>query len=88
MYALYLIHHTNGQMHMCLIASSIKDYYQARCCCVLIQVSQDGFMLRLICVFLGYDMPIQLVLSSEYDNYDRSEDVTDYKICNILCLNK
>ena len=30
---------------------------------------QDGFMLRLICMFLGCDMPIQLVLSSEY--YDR-----------------
>ena len=32
---------------------------------------QDGFMLRLICMFLGCDMPIQLVLSSEYDDYDR-----------------
>ena len=32
---------------------------------------QDGFMLRLIYMFLGCDMPIQLVLSSEYDDYDR-----------------
>ena len=32
---------------------------------------QDGFMLRLICMFLGCDM---LVLSSEYDDYDRLED--------------
>ena len=35
---------------------------------------QDSLMLRLICMFLGCDMPIQLVLSSEYDNYDRLED--------------
>ena len=26
-------------------------------------------VLRLICVFLGFDMPIQLVLSSEYDDW-------------------
>ena len=32
---------------------------------------QDGLMLRLVCMFLGCDMPIQLVLSSEYDDYDR-----------------
>ena len=25
-------------------------------------------------MFLGCDMPIQLVLSSEYDDYDRLED--------------
>ena len=31
-------------------------------------------MLRLICLFLGCDMPIQVVLSNEYDDYDRLED--------------
>ena len=31
-------------------------------------------MLRLICMLLGCDMPIQLVLSSEYDDYDGLED--------------
>ena len=48
-----------------------------RCCRVLIQVSQDGFMLRLICAFFGYDLPIQLVLkllSSEY--HDRLEIIS------------
>ena len=35
---------------------------------------QDGFMLRLICMFLGCDMPIQLVLSSHYNGYDRLYD--------------
>ena len=62
MYGFYLLRHYNGQMHVCFIASSVIK----RCCCVLIQVSQDGFMLRLVCMFLGFDMPIQLVLSSEY----------------------
>ena len=45
-------------------------------------------------MFLGYDMSIQLVLSSEYDDYDKLRsfhhvpiNITDYKICNILCLN-
>ena len=33
-------------------------------------------MLRFICVFLGCDMPIQVVLSSEYD--DRLEEYVIY----------
>ena len=42
---------------------------QACCCHVLIQVSWYDFMLRIICMFLGCDLPIQLLLkllSSEY----------------------
>ena len=39
-------------------------------CLVPIQVNQDGFMLWLICMFLGYDMPIQLVLNHQAHNYD------------------
>ena len=74
------------------------NYYQARCCHVLIQVSQDGFMLRFICLLLGCDLLIQLMLkspSSEYD--DKLEDCfimhrftsqTMKYICNILCLIK
>ena len=42
-----------------------------------IQVSQDGFMLRLVCMFLGCDMPIQLVLSSVYDNWRIVSSCTD-----------
>ena len=34
-------------------------------------------MLRLICMFLGCDMPIQLVLSSEYDNWKIVSSCTD-----------
>ena len=38
--------------------------------CVLIQVSQDGFMLRLTYVLLGCDLPIQLPLKSLSSVYD------------------
>ena len=31
---------------------------------------QGGLMLRLICKVLGCDIPMQLVLSSEYNDYD------------------
>ena len=64
---------------------------------VLIQVKQDGFMLRLICIFLGCDLPIQLLLKSLSSTYhDRLVDhfhsvlihVMNYKLCNILYLNK
>ena len=46
LYDLYLLCHANGQTHVCLIASSVKIITK----CAAIQVSQDGFMLRLICV--------------------------------------
>ena len=39
-------------------------------CCVLIQVSQDGFMLKLVCMFLGCDLPMQLLLISLSSAYD------------------
>ena len=39
-------------------------------CLVPIQVNQNGFMLWLICMFLGYDMPNQLVLNHQAHNYD------------------
>ena len=45
------------------------------------QVSHDGFMLRLICVFLGCYLQIPLVLSSEYDNR-----LIDWKIL-LSCTN-
>ena len=63
--------HTNGQMYIYMIASSIKILTSAVFCHLLIQVIQHGFMLRLIHVFLGCDLWIQLLLkllSSTYDN--------------------
>ena len=35
---------------------------------------QDGFMLRLICMFLGCGLPIQLLLKSLSNQYDHSLD--------------
>ena len=63
LYSIYLLCHANGQMYVCLIASSIKSiikrlvamYHSS-------QPAWDGLMSRLICVFLGYDLPIQLLL--------------------------
>ena len=46
-----------------------------RFCHVPIQVSQDGFMLRVIRVFLGCNLPKQLLLKSlSYEYNDRLED--------------
>ena len=48
----------------------LLKYYQVCCCFVMNQVNWYGFMLRLICMFLGCGLPIQLLLkllSSEYD---------------------
>ena len=66
----YLLRYANGQTHMCLIASSLKIITIKRIGVMYGFKSLGWFMLRLICMFLGCDMPIQLVLSSEYD-YDR-----------------
>ena len=69
-------------------------------CHVPIQVNQDGFMLRLICMLLGCDLPIQLLLNLLHTYHDRLVDgfhlvlihITNYEIIfyvyNILCLNK
>ena len=71
----YLLRYANGQTCACVLDCNIRyNYYQAHWCRVPIQVNQDGFMLRLTCIFLSGDISIQLVLSSEYDDYDRLED--------------
>ena len=57
-------------MHVYLIASSTQIINKCNVCHVLIQVSQDGFMLRLICVFLGCDLPIKLLLKLLLPMYD------------------
>ena len=61
----YYVTLANGQMHVCLIASSVKIITIKRIGVVYDSGHQDGFMLRLVCMFLGCDMPMQLVLSSE-----------------------
>ena len=77
LYSLWLLCHTNHQMHVCLIAPSVKLLTSAAAIFghVPIQVNQDCFMLTLTWIFLGCDLPIQLLLklsSSTY--YDRFVD--------------
>ena len=67
MYGFYLLHHGNGQMHVCLITSFVKII--TKCVAVVYRFKSAKVVSS---VFLGCDMPIQLVLSSEYD--DRLED--------------
>ena len=68
----YYVMLINGQTHVCLIASSIKIITKHVAVVYRLKSARMvSVMLRLICVFLGCDMPIQLVLSSKYDDYDR-----------------
>ena len=65
----YYVMLSNGQMHVCLIASSVKIIIKRVTVVYWFKLARMvSVMLRLICVFLGYDMPIQLVLLSEYDD--------------------
>ena len=75
MYGLYLLRHANGQMHLCSIASSIKIITTRVAVMYRFKSARMvSVMLRLICMFLGCDKPIQLVLLSKYDDCDRLED--------------
>ena len=65
----YLLCHTNSKTSVCLIASSVKIITKR--VAVVYRFKSAGVvsvMLRLTYVFLGCDMPIQLVLSSKYDD--------------------
>ena len=68
----YYVCYTNSQMHVYLIASFIKiiNKLSTMFCRVPTQVSQDGFKLRFICIFLGCDLPMQLQLKSLSSAYD------------------
>ena len=69
MYGFYLLHHANGQTHVCLIALFVKII--TKHVAVMYQFKSArivSVILRLICMFLSCDMPIQLVLSSKYDD--------------------
>ena len=54
----YYVTLINGQTYMCLIALSVKII--TKCIAVVYDSSQPAVVLRLICMFLGCDMPIQL----------------------------
>ena len=53
-------------------------------CHVLIQVSDDGFMFRLIYMFFGCDVPIQLLLKSLSSVFTIYQYVTFYALANRL----
>ena len=71
----YYITLSNGQRHVCLIASSIKIINKHVTVVYRFKSARIvSVMLRFICVFifgnfLGCDMPTQLVLSSKYDDW-------------------
>ena len=69
---------SNGQRHVCLIASSIKIINKHIAVMYWFKSARMvSVMLRVVCVFLGCDMPIQLVLSSEYDDWKTISSWTD-----------
>ena len=70
MYGFYLLRHDNGQTHVCLIVSSVKIITKRVAVVYRLKSARMvSVMLRLICVLLGCDMQIQLVLSSECDDW-------------------
>ena len=68
----------NGPMHVCLIASSVKIITKHVAVVYRFKSARMvSVMLKLICVFLGCDTPIQLVLSSKYDDWKIVSSFTD-----------
>ena len=66
----YYVTLINDRTHMCLIASSIKIITKRVVVVYRLKLARMvSVMLRLICVFLDCCMQIQLVLSSDYDDW-------------------
>ena len=74
LYGLYLLHHTNGQTHVCLIAAFVKIITNRVAVVYRFKSARmvSCWDLYTCSCQLGYELPIQMVLSSEYD--DRLED--------------
>ena len=93
LYGLYLLCYANGQMHLWLIALSVKSINKHNVFLCLIQVNQDNFilMLRLIYMFLGYNLLIQLLLKS-ITSHAWTNRLTLFSTCSLpiqllLCIN-
>ena len=98
LYGLYLLHHANGQMHVYLIASSVKIINKRN----VLAMTQFKSTRMVSCWDLYScscaDLPIQLLLKSLSNTCnDRLVDfhyryvlihIMNYKICNILCSNR
>ena len=81
LYSFNLLCHANGQTHMCLITLSVKIIIKRMAVMYRFKSARMvSIMLRLICVFLGCDMPIQLVLSREYDDWTTMSPLLKYLI--------
>ena len=63
MYALYLLCHANCQTHVYLIASSVRNIIKRVIAVYQFKSARMGFYVRLIYVFLGCDLPIQLQIT-------------------------
>ena len=75
LYAFYLSRHTNGQTHVCLIASSLKMITKRVAVVYWFKSARlVSVILRPICMFLGCD---ELVLSSKYSNWKIVLSCTD-----------
>ena len=74
----YYVMLINGQTHMCLIAPCIKIITEHTAVIYRFKSARMvSVKLRLIWVFLGCDMPIQLVLSSDYGDWKIASSCTD-----------
>ena len=95
LYSFYLLHHANGQMHVCLIASSVKII--TKCIAVVYRFKSPGwFHVETSMHVLGLSYAntaggIKQVRQLWYIGRSFHHvpiHIMDYNICNILCLNK
>ena len=89
MYGLYLLHHINGQMHVCLIASSIKIITK----CVAAVYQPGWFHVETYMHVLGLQLAntasaAAKITIKEYQFYHVLIHIIIYELHNILCLNK
>ena len=79
-----------------IVTSSVKIITSTVLCCILIQVSHDDFMFRLTCV-LGLLMTNTTTIRIQAHVTIDCQiiftmllllQVTNYEVCNILCLSK
>ena len=97
MYGFYLLRHANGQTHVCLIASSIK-IIAIKCIAVVYGFKSPGWFDVEICMHVlglwyantaGAIKRVAMTIMIDYKIISSCTDyITEYKICNILCLNK
>ena len=71
LYSLYLLHHINGHMHVCLITSYLLRLFPSEFLLCTNSSQQGWLYIETYMCILGLRLPIQLLLkllSSEYDH--------------------